>query len=107
MSWIRKYKLTAGKPGKPGFETSELRIAFNISRCEEKAGNSATLSIWNLNKNHREMVTDKDCYIELLVGYEDTKLTQIFTGYVTFGDTETDGADRKTVLELVDMSLTE
>jgi len=102
MSFIREYKLTAGKPGSPGFETSDLRIAFGISRSEEKSGNNASLSIWNLNKDHREMVTDKDCYIELSAGYRDTKLIKIFTGYVTFGDTEPDNADRRTVLELVD-----
>lgn len=102
MSFLRKYKLTCGKPGKPGFETSDLHVSFSISRSEEKTGNSGTISIWNLNPEHGEMVCEKDCFIKLQAGYEDTPLYEIFQGYVTFGDAVPDGADRQTNLELVD-----
>jgi len=102
VSWNRKYKLTAGKPGQQGFETSELRVSFSVSRSEEKTGNNATLSVWNLNRDHEEMITGKDCFVRIEAGYEDTPLITIFTGYVTYGDGELDGADWRTDLELVD-----
>jgi hypothetical protein len=103
MSFLRKHKIKCGKPGGKGFETSELRIAFSISRSEDKSGNSATLSIWNLNPEHEAMVCEKDCYIEIQAGYEDTPLMTIFTGYVTYGEPgESEGADRSANLELVD-----
>ena len=102
MSWKRKYKLKAGKPGSPGFETDQLRIAFSISRSEDKTGNNATLDVWNLSPAHEEMITGKDCYVEIQAGYEDTRLLTVFTGYVTYGDGELVGADWKVSLELVD-----
>jgi hypothetical protein len=102
MSFIRAYKLKCGKPGGNGFETSELHFAFSVSRSEDKSGNSATLSVWNLNPEHEAMVCEKDCYIEIQAGYEDTQLYPIFTGYVTYGDGELDCADWRTSLELVD-----
>jgi len=86
MSWLRKYKLKCGKPGGKGFETDVLRIAFSVSRSEEKTGNSATLSVWNLNPEHEAMVCEKDCYVEIAVGYEDTPLITIFKGNVTYGE---------------------
>jgi len=102
MSWLRKYKLKCGKPGGKGFETDVLRISFSVSRSEEKSGNNATLNVWNLNPEHEAMVCEKDCYIEIAAGYEDTPLITVFKGYVTYGDGELDGADWKVSLELVD-----
>ena len=102
MSFKRKYMLKAGKPGSPGFETDRLRIAFSVSRSEDKTGNNATLDVWNLSPAHEEMITSKDCYIEIQAGYEDTQLLTVFTGYVTYGDGELDGADWKVSLEMVD-----
>jgi len=102
MSWNRKYKLTAGPAGGYGFETDQLRISFSITRTEEKSGNNASLSVWNLSRDHEEMITEKDCFVEIQAGYEDTPLITIFKGYVTYGDGELDGADWRTDLELVD-----
>jgi hypothetical protein len=102
MSFIRKYKLTIGKASQQGFEVSDLRVAFSISRSEDKSGNSATLSIWNLNPEHEVMVCEKDCFVQIQAGYADTPLYTLFTGYVTYGDGELDGADWRTSLELVD-----
>jgi hypothetical protein len=102
MSWKRAYLLTVGKPGGQGFQTGDLHISFSVSRSEDKSGNSATLEIWNLNPDHQELITQKDCFVKLDAGYEDSELITIFTGYVTYGDGELDGADWKTSLELVD-----
>jgi len=102
MSWLRKYTLKCGKPGGKGFETSALHVAFSVSCNEDKSGNNATLSIWNLNAEHEAMVCEKDCYVEIRAGYEDTSLIEVFKGYVTYGDGDLDGADWRTDLELVD-----
>lgn len=101
-NWLRAYKITCGAAGSTGFSTDKLHIAFEIQKTEDESSNTAKISLWNLNDEHVEMVCEKDCYVELSAGYENNPLPTIFKGYVTFGDTELDGADRKTTFECAD-----
>lgn len=102
QNWLRSYCLKFGPAGGKGIEISSLRISFDISKSETESANTGTISIWNLNQEHQELAETKDCLVELFAGYENQPLPCIFKGYVTFGNTVDDGADRRTDLECVD-----
>lgn len=100
-NWLRAYELMAGPAGGEGFTTSDLKINFSLSKTEDETCNNISLSIWNLNKQHRAVLDKKDCVVKLRAGYVGD-IKDIFTGYVVFAEGEPDGADYKTTLTIVD-----
>ena len=101
QNWLRAYELIAGPAGGEGFSINALKINFSLSKTEDETCNNITLSIWNLNPSHKEMLDKKDCVVKLRAGYVGN-IKDIFTGYVVFCEGENDGADYKTTLTIVD-----
>jgi len=105
----RRYRLSAGAAGGMGFEIGEtsidrptaLHISFMIDKCDTETPNSAQISIWNLNKEQLSILNKPDCVVVLKAGY-DRHMPLIFVGNVVHTSTKHDGADRETVIELVD-----
>lgn len=100
-NWLRAYEITAGPAGGTGFSINSLKINFSLSKTEDETCNNITLSIWNLNAEHRAILDQKDCVVKLRAGYVGD-LKDVFTGYVVFAEGENDGADFKTTLTIVD-----
>ena len=100
-NWLRAYKLIAGPAGGEGFSINALKINFSLSKTEDETCNNITISIWNLNEEHKAILDQKDCVVELHAGYVGN-VKHVFTGYVVFAEGENDGADYKTTLTVVD-----
>jgi len=58
-NWIRAYKLVAGPAGGEGFSINALKINFSLSKTEDETCNNITISIWNLNEEHKDDTTRK------------------------------------------------
>ena len=109
MNFNRSYRFSAGQAGGSGFEIGgekgsngmPLHISFSIERSEKEASNTGKVSIWNLNDEHIDALKEDDCVAVLKAGYQDS-MPLIFTGVVTFGSTELDGADTVTDIEVTD-----
>ena len=109
MNFNRSYRFSAGQSGGSGFEIGgekgsngmPLHISFSIERSEKEASNTGKVSIWNLNDEHIDALKEDDCVALLNAGYQDS-MPLIFTGVVTFGSTELDGADTVTDIEVTD-----
>lgn len=105
----REYRLAVGKGGRTGFEIGHktaqqpvpLHINFSLQKADLETPNTGKVTIWNLNKAHREALNEKDCILSLRAGYEN-RISLIFAGVVNFATTSNDGADRKTEIEVVD-----
>lgn len=106
-NWNRAYRFVAGAAG-TGFEIGAtpaagraLHIKFDLEKTDVSSNNTGTISIWNLNDEHVSVLEQQDCMIEIHAGYGNT-LPLIFCGNVTNPETELEGADRKTTIDVVD-----
>lgn len=106
-NWNRAYRLVAGVAG-TGFEIGSatesgraIHIKFDLEKTDVTSNNTGTISIWNLNDQHVSILEQKDCMVELHAGYG-ASLPLVFCGNVTNPETELEGADRKTDLDVVD-----
>lgn len=105
----RQYRLAAGPSGGTGFEvgaTSDsqpipLHVSFQFQRSELQAANTGKVAIWNLNDDHLAVLNEPDCYLIFRAGYGN-RLPKVFSGVVSYSTTTTDGADRKTEIEIID-----
>ena len=91
--WDRQYRLSAGAAGGTGFEIGEgspmpLHISFSLEKADVQSPNTAKISLWNLSPAH--------------LARFGTSMPLIFTGTVTNVETEADGADTRTDLEVLD-----
>ena len=104
--WNRQYRLSAGAAGGTGFEIGEgspmpLHISFSLEKADVQSPNTAKISLWNLSPTHLATLNRKDCLVTLKAGYG-SSMPLIFTGTVTNVETEADGADTRTDLEVLD-----
>lgn len=101
----RTYRLAAGQAGGQGFEIGggdrPLHISFSVEKADTDSQNTAKVSIWNLNSQHKAELSKKDCCLTLKAGYAEV-MPLIFQGIVTFAKTKDDGSDEVTEVELVD-----
>lgn len=105
----RQYRLAVGQAGGTGFEIGEtspsqpapLHIDFSFQKTDLETQNTGNVTIWNLNDEHLSELSKKDCVLSLRAGYG-KNLPLIFAGIVSHVDTEYDGADRRTEIEVVD-----
>lgn len=108
-NFTRDYRVAAGIAGKKGFEIGEtsdsgpipLHISFSLQKSDLETPNTGKITIWNLNKEHRSLLSKKNCVLSLRAGY-DGNLSLIFAGAISTAITTMDGADLKTEIELVD-----
>ncbi|MCP4570117.1 MAG: hypothetical protein GY841_21255 [FCB group bacterium] len=78
------------------------RVAFTVSRSTDSSANSASVSIWNLNKEHRSQLEEKQPLV-IEAGYTGTR-QQIFSGDITLVNSLHEGPDWITTLESGDGS---
>lgn len=107
MNYLRQYSILAGIPGGEGFEITSvgvsrpLHINFSLEKADTQSSNSGRLQISNLNNEHKAILSEAGCVVELKAGYSDT-LGTIFLGGVANPSEVMDGADRTLEIELVD-----
>ena len=105
----RQYRIAFGKAGGSGVEIGAstasqpipLHIAFSLQKSDLETQNTGKVTIWNLNNQHLAMLNKKDCALSLRAGYGN-HLSLIFAGIISIASTSTDGADRKTEIEVID-----
>ena len=78
-----------------------LRISFSLDKADTTTQNEATISVWNLNKEHKAVLEKDDCLVVLSAGYG-TNLALAFCGAVTSSATSQDGADMVTEIHVTD-----
>jgi len=74
-------KILAREPGEENLTIPTLRVVFSIKKSTASEPNEATIEIYNLSKNNRKLLQEKDAVI-IEAGYTKT-LQQIFSGDVT------------------------
>ena len=100
----RQYRFAAGDfeiGGTSPNQPAALRISFSVQKADTETPNTAKISLWNLNPQQLATLNGRDCFTVLRAGYGN-HMTLVFTGTVTFIRTHMDGADRETMMEIVD-----
>lgn len=77
---------------------ANLRINFNIEKTSESYSNKAAIKIYNLSKDSRTFVEQKDAKMILQVGYSPF-LEQVYIGDIRKSKSERQGPDWVTTLE--------
>ena len=110
----RQIKLTIAPP-MPGTFTrvktqealvvTDLRITAKITKTLDKTPNDGTVTVYNLNPDHRSQFQGKGCRVWLEAGYSAVQgqpgtVSQVFVGDVRFAQSKREGVDWLTVLEL-------
>lgn len=80
---------------------STLRIAFDITKTNKSDENTAKITVYNLNKEHRNLFQESKVSVLLEVGYEN-ELNTIFFGNITRIYSEKSGDDWLTIMEASD-----
>lgn len=106
MNFDRQYRFSAGPAGGSGFECGgtephALHISFSIQKTDAETGNTSKIQLWNLSPSQLAILNEKNCVVVLRAGYS-SRIPLVFTGAVTYVETEMDGADRMTTIEAVD-----
>lgn len=84
-------------PDKPG-----MRIAFKITSTDQKAPNTSTIVVTNLNDDSRAKLQLKGLKVELQAGYVGTGASRIFLGDTRIVDSVRSGADWDATFRLGD-----
>ncbi len=80
-----------------------LRVVFKVVRTLKKDPNSADITIYNLNKDHRAQLQEKGIATVVEAGYADN-VSQIFGGVLEFGSSTQQGTDWLTTIQTGDGS---
>jgi hypothetical protein len=76
-------------------------VQFRATRSRSKEPNTATITIYNLNENHRSELQEKGIPTVLEAGYADN-VSQIFSGALEFGSSVKTGPDILTTIQTDD-----
>ena len=110
QNWLRRYRLDVGITGQPGgFSIGEfkgpnnppLRIWFNVEKAELTTWNNSTIKIWNLGREHRELISTPGSRVYLYAGYGKT-LPILTQGAVVKSVDSLEGGDLVTEIEIFD-----
>lgn len=110
--WLRKARLTAkGSSGNlvinpVGLQDYQLRISFQVSKSISSSANTARITIYNLNADHRNAIGKEWDDIMLEVGYTPPEggdnIGIIFQGQMRDVEHHRDGPDILTILQCGD-----
>lgn len=107
-NWLRDYRIRAGIPGQVGFEIGPpkkgraLHVTFDLEKTDSESSNTGKLTIDNLSDEHKAMLNEKDCVVEIDAGYIGSGIHTIFVGGVSNTSEELGEADRTINIELID-----
>jgi len=95
----RQVKVTFGQRGSKGVSVSGLRVSFDIKTDKSEMGNDCKVKIYNMNKEHRDILKNEDdMVITLEAGYE--KISELYFGDIQYSiPTERVGPDLVTTIE--------
>ncbi len=98
----RNYVLRVGELGKQTIIITGLNISFRVNKSvdNKRRGNQASVSIYNLSKENRDLLEDNKVFVSLDVGYTETGLHELFSGQVTWVETKRQRNDLVTTLTL-------
>lgn len=103
----RVYSLVAGPGGGTGIEVANgtgqdsLKIAFEISKTDDRNPNRSIVRLWNLKPENRELLERKDTRCVLKAGYaEEGGPVSLFEGDVVFAWSRFEPPNVVTTLEL-------
>jgi len=96
----RQYAVTIGLPGQEGYQYTDLRVTFDITKTSESTSNKAKIALVNLNKESISKFT-KGYLIRLEAGYDDL-IETVYLGDVVRATSERHGADVITTFECGD-----
>lgn len=78
---------------------TDVRVTFNVVRSLKREANKASISIWNLNEDHRQSVSSQDQIpVSISAGYEN-RFSRIFLGNLDRATSVLNGPDIVTTLE--------
>lgn len=106
-NWDRQYRISAGPAGGAGFEIGEetngraIHVNFNIEKTDGEASNECKLQIWNLSSEHKAMLKEKGCVVEIRAGYG-ASMYPVYKGTVSEATETIDSGDRMIELELIE-----
>lgn len=107
-NWGRRYILEIGPQGGTGFriggeygKEEVLHVSFSVEKSDAESANTCKIEIWNLADETLKLLDEKDNAAYLKAGYE-RNVPLIFAGIITNVQTELDGSDRLTRLEVTD-----
>lgn len=104
-NWLRTYDILAGVPGSEGFvigqetEGKAIHVNFDIQKTDTQSSNQCKLQIWNLNDQHKGVLKEKGCVVEIRAGYGG-KNFPAFLGDVSETTESIDNSDRMFEVEL-------
>lgn len=107
MNFLRQYSILLGIPGQMGTEITSvgnnrpLHVNFSLEKADTQSSNTGKLQISNLNDEHKALLSEDKCVVEIRAGYSDT-LGTIFLGGVANPSETLSGADRTIEVELID-----
>jgi hypothetical protein len=98
----RTVSLTAGKRGsETALKIGESRVHFSVKKTDKKSNNEAVVRIYNASKDTISTFDDDGAIVTLMAGYEQGLGSGvIFSGDVANINSERNGADIVTILEL-------
>ena len=104
MRFGKTYRLVFGPAGKKGLEISPpMRVTFDVEKDLKEEPNANKLSVWNLKKETRDLLTAPDTFVVLYAGYEGEGAPLLLaSGNVTNGFSYKEGADVVTEIEFLD-----
>ena len=108
-NWLRDYRIRIGVPGQAGFEIGTpkkgraLHVVFDLEKTDLESSNTGKVTIDNLSDEHKAILNEKGCIMEIDAGYIGGGIYTIFNGGVS-NTTEIldDTADRSIEVELID-----
>lgn len=91
--------------GRPGVDVTGLRIQFEVRKTSSSSANAAKITVWNLAKETRNLITEKNTAVILRAGYGETSddtLPLLASGVVRRAEHEHQGQDVTSVIEIRD-----
>jgi hypothetical protein len=106
MKFFRLARIQYQVPQKPGndfiqtIDITGLRISFSILKTESYKTNTATIKIWNIGQDKRNIIKDYEALVTLFAGYEgEGGVSLLFKGFTTSVSHIYDFPDIVTILE--------
>lgn len=105
----RQYRLTIGNAGTKGFEIGDTQnsgstaphISFSLEKSDTDTANTGKITVYNLNKEQLNILSQPDCNVALRAGYG-ANMPLIGSGTVTYSSTSLEGADHATEIEFTE-----